>query len=297
MNMHNAGWRDSKSHLASRQAIPEFRADCLLRIAANAFLIGTVLAVALYGQSAQPAPNPPDEVTLGIIVVSSEDEANRVLDRLHRGEDFGALARKLSIDTTTDQGGLMGRVSRRNLRPEMRNALQNLHLGDVSSVVRVPLGFAILKLIEDRAAPIIRDPSLTQATDATGSVKYAFGVSGQSEANVLSQKESRQPGWNPDPHFMCDLHRESVSSAVRGLRELLASAPQAGSAATNPDVMNAHFTLAQIDAYQGDMAESVHEFEKASELAKSLSPDFVLQLHEALGIAYLHKSEMENDIY
>src|SRR5262249_16138293 len=61
--------------------------------------------------------------------------------------------------------------------------------------------------------------------------------------------------------------------------------------------MNAHFTLAQVDAYQGDMQGSVEEFERAYDLAKSIAPDYVLPLHEALGISYLHKSEMENEVY
>jgi len=230
-------------------------------------------------------------------VVSSRDQAQQVLDRLHHGEDFGSLAKKLSIDTTAEQSGFMGQVFRSNLRHELRDAVRNLHPGEVSSVVPVPLGFAVLKVFENQEITGMGVPVVTQGSNATCSVKFAFAVSGQNESNLLLQRMAREPDWNAEPHLVCDLHRESVSSAVQRLQDILASSCNGGGAPANSDMMNAHFTLAQVDAYQGDMEGSIREFEQASELAKSMAPDFVTQLHEALGIAYLHKSEMENGDY
>jgi tetratricopeptide (TPR) repeat protein len=255
-----------------------------------------ILAIQLPVEAQQSPLDANDQVTLAIIVVSSQDKARQVLDQLQPGADFGALAKKLSIDSTADQGGFMGQVSRANLRPELRDAVRNLHPGQLSSIVRVPLGFAIVKVLENQVITGMGVPVLTQGSSAAGSVKYTFGVSGQSESNLLLLKMARDPDWNPEPHMLCDLHRESVSTATETLKDLLTKEQSSGAPA-NSDTMNAHFTLAQVDAYQGDMQGSVEEFERAYNLAKSIAPDFVLPLHEALGISYLHKSEMDNEVY
>ena len=50
------------------------------------------------------------------------------------------------------KGGLLGRVSPSTLRPELRNALQGLGVGQISPVVRIATGFAILKVVADADA-------------------------------------------------------------------------------------------------------------------------------------------------
>ena len=242
-------------------------------------------------QSSRSRSNESDQVSLEIIVVSTENQAEQVLNHLRLGEDFATLARKFSIDTTAEQGGLMLSVSRSGLRPELRDAIQKLHPGELSSIIRVPLGFAIVEVLN--ASPKQDAAAITQALNATGSVKWVFTVSGQSESNLLPQEMAREPDWNPDPQLMCDLHRESSSSAADALRDLLSKADQSDWR----QLLNLHFTLAQVDAYQGEMKGTVEEFEQAYNLAKSHAPDFVLQMDEALGISYLHKSEMDNNVY
>src|SRR5262249_33761881 len=58
-----------------------------------------------------------------------------------------------------------------------------------------------------------------------------------------------------------------------------------------------HFALAQLLAYQGKMAPAIQQWQKAYELARTNAPQMVPELEEVLGTAYLHKSEMENDVY
>src|ERR1700674_393553 len=92
---------------------------------------------------------PAGEITLRIIVVSSAEEAERILERLKQGQDFAVLARLKSIDSTADEGGLMGKIAPSLLRPELRDALQGIGPGQISPVVRVPLGYAILKVTQE----------------------------------------------------------------------------------------------------------------------------------------------------
>src|ERR1017187_5177058 len=59
---------------------------------------------------------------LRVIVGSSEAEAQQILDRLKKGEDFGILAKDKSIDPNAEDYGYLGRVDVATLRPELREA-------------------------------------------------------------------------------------------------------------------------------------------------------------------------------
>jgi hypothetical protein len=63
------------------------------------------------------------------------------------------------------------------------------------------------------------------------------------------------------------------------------------------DRVEARFVKAQLHAYVGEMPQAIAQWEAAYQYAKSNFPPIVPILDEALGIAYLHQSEMENDIY
>src|SRR5690349_21772638 len=89
---------------------------------------------------------PPSEATLRIIVVESADEAGLVTARLARGEDFADLAAALSIDPSARAGGLLGRVTLAQLRAEIQDAVRQAGPGRISPVVRIPTGFAIVKV-------------------------------------------------------------------------------------------------------------------------------------------------------
>ena len=85
-------------------------------------------------------------------VVELQAKAQNALDRIKRGEDFGAVAKEVSQSAERDKGGLMG------LRPADRyptlfvEAIQALAVGEVSTLVRSGAGFHILKLVNKRNA-------------------------------------------------------------------------------------------------------------------------------------------------
>ncbi len=56
-------------------------------------------------------------------------------------------------------------------------------------------------------------------------------------------------------------------------------------------------TRGQLHAYQGEMAQAVAEWEIAYRIASSDVPRAMPLLEEVLGVGYLHKSEMDNDVY
>ena len=117
---------------------------------ALALMATAVAGLPLFSQPSQSVQSTPSgEVTLRVIVVNSAEEAQRIVARLNGGENFVALAKAESIDPTADAGGLLGKVTLSTLPPLLRNALQGVNPGQLSPVVQIPTGFAILKVVED----------------------------------------------------------------------------------------------------------------------------------------------------
>src|SRR5215212_8808371 len=87
----------------------------------------------------------PTVVTFRIIVVESRDTAERVLDQLRGGENFVALAFRVSVDPSATNGGLVGPLPLSDVRLQIRTALERMHAGELSGIVQLPTGFGILK--------------------------------------------------------------------------------------------------------------------------------------------------------
>jgi tetratricopeptide (TPR) repeat protein len=248
------------------------------------------------GQSASNASS--EQVTLQIIVVGSAEEAQHILDRVRKGESFSALAKEKSIDSTAEAGGLMGSVALSMLRPELRDALRGVGPGAISTVVRTTLGYAILKLVERGGNRGNTNSGGSSATAATGSVKYVFNVGGLGEAELGLTRAPKTANWSQDLHQICATRKQSLAAEKESLESFLSPANQKARASYAPiDLLNAHFSLGELHSYEGDMDQAVEQYEEAYQIAVSDAPEAVPQMNEALGIAYLHKSEMENDVY
>jgi tetratricopeptide (TPR) repeat protein len=250
--------------------------------------------------SARPAQvTPSDEVTLRVIVVDSAEQAQRIVARLNGGEDFIALARAESIDPTAGAGGFLGRVTRSTLPPVLRDALVGVAPGQLSPVVQIPIGFAILKVVED-TDPANRSMNATDAADSPtlatrASVKYVIDVSGLIEAEAALQAFPKPANWDQNPRAICDARRQSLASSQRTLEDFLSPEKQALRASRPPfDIMQAHYALAQLHAYQGRMDRALDQYQRAYQTARAGVPDAARRMEEALGVAYLHKSGMEN---
>ncbi len=263
-------------------------------------VLAAVLSFPLCAQISPSAPSPSsDEVTLRIIVVGSPEEAQHLLDRLKKGEDFAGLAKAKSIDSTAIDGGLMKNIDISQLRPEMRDALQGLGPGKLSAVFRTPIGYGLLKVVSRTGSGGVSAPSGgTPATVATGSVKYTLDVAGLIEAEAALAKFPKADDWNQSPKNICEVRKQSLSAKVAQLEDFLSPTNKEARASHPPlDVLMAHYTLGQFHAYAGEMDQAIAEYQDAYQIAMSDVPSGMLQMDEALGIAYLHKSEMENDIY
>jgi tetratricopeptide (TPR) repeat protein len=258
------------------------------------FLILLLSTVFLLGQASAPA-----NVGLRIIVVGSEDDARQILERLKNGEDFAELAKQRSTDSTADDGGYMGRVDQATLRPELREALTGLEPGQFTGIVKLSAGFAIVKVLLPSESPDIKNASRARnlPAAATGIIRYAPNVGGKNEADLAFRSLPKPEGWNQDLRGLCEIRRKSLSTMIDRLEknELLDAKEQASGSAL--DRIEAHYGLANLFAYQGAMDKAVAQWESAYKIAATQLTGAMPELEEVLGIAYLHKSEMENDVY
>src|SRR6476620_4180751 len=118
----------------------------LWRVALGAAIV--VAAAIAFGAGPFASQNPQASVvTLRMIVVSTADEAARIVEQLGQGADFAALAAEQSIEPTARDGGFLGTVDPATLRPELRDALRGVVMGGLTPVVRIPTGFVVLKVV------------------------------------------------------------------------------------------------------------------------------------------------------
>jgi tetratricopeptide (TPR) repeat protein len=268
----------------------------LLKLVAS---LGLMVASAL--AAGQSVSNPSsEEITLQIIVVGSSEEAQHILDRVRKGESFLTLAKEKSMDSTAEDGGRMGTVALSMLRPELRDALQGVGPGQLSGVVRTPLGFAILKVVERGTPGVLSkdNPGGTAATSAAGSIKYTINVGGLGEAELGLLDADKPEDWSQDPRKICQTRKQSLAKEKEALERFLSPANQEVLKTKRPlDLMNAHFSLGELNSYEGNMDRAIEQYQQAYQISLEKLPSATLQGNEALGVAYLHRSEMENDVY
>jgi parvulin-like peptidyl-prolyl isomerase len=85
------------------------------------------------------------------ILAKTEAEANNILARLKKGEDFAALAKKSSIDTgTAKNGGDLGYFSAGQMSPEIEQAAIKLKPGEVGGPIKTKFGYDIIKVVDKK---------------------------------------------------------------------------------------------------------------------------------------------------
>jgi hypothetical protein len=246
-----------------------------------------------------PAPTE-RQVTFRLIVVSTESAARSVLDRLQRGAAAETIAAAESIDPSAARGGLVGPVVLAELRAELRDALTPLTPGQLTGVLRLPIGFGVAQLEEPTAGRRRLRSSEIAGIGAVGAVQPTVSVDGFAEANTILQEAPKaRDDWNMRPQDICDARRRSLTEMVASMTELTASMKAAdASPVPDPvDVIQADVILGQLHAYDGRLGETIARFEQALPRAEKDFPESLAQLEEMIGIAHLHKAEMDNGLF
>ncbi|HWQ14250.1 MAG TPA: peptidylprolyl isomerase [Roseiflexaceae bacterium] len=104
--------------------------------------------------------------TVAHILVGTEEEALKVIERLDAGEDFAALAKELSQDPGSAQnGGVYENIPQGQFVPEFEQAMfVDLQPGETTKTpVQTQFGFHVIKLISRGEQPAL-DPAQAQQT-------------------------------------------------------------------------------------------------------------------------------------
>ena len=256
-----------------------------------------LLLIALFVAAALPRAGQSDEVALRIIVVGSKEEAQQIVERLRQGENFVALATQVSLDPSADRGGLLGRVALSSLRPALRNAVENLAVGELSAVVQIPTGYAVLKVVADsEAGDSGRTSTVNRALAAAGSVRYATDVAGFTAAITLFDDFEKPDDWSQDLQTICQVRRQSLASGDETVARNVAEAAAGGTNLRPFDEVQLHYLQGQLHAYQGRMEQAIEAFTRAHRLAVAEVPEAVAPMELVLAVANLHQGGIENGV-
>ena len=91
---------------------------------------------------------PVERVRAKHILVSTKEEAEKVLKELKAGAKFEDLARKYSKDGSKEFGGDLGYFTYEEMVPEFSKAVFALKKGEVSQPVKTDYGWHIIKLVD-----------------------------------------------------------------------------------------------------------------------------------------------------
>jgi len=246
------------------------------------------------------AQGPPSDVTsFQIIVMSSADEAEQARRDVNGGADFTALAREKSIDPTARDGGHLVTTQHRRApaRASGRRAGIESRRGDICRTDSDR--FAILRIVpEAETKAVDNDPARTLAALASGATRDAIPVSGLSEADSVFQSAARGEGWNEDLRQMCQIRTDSTMGVLDRLETMLGPGGIASDTAraTPSEVFEARYALAQLHAYSGNLDKAVSWWRQAEKTVAEFAGARPM-MNETLGVALLHKSEMDNGIY
>jgi tetratricopeptide (TPR) repeat protein len=240
----------------------------------------------------------PPLLDLGIIVMPTQTGAEAVLKQLNAGADFSVVAKEKSTDATAVDGGYLGKMDPKGLRLELQEALNGRTVGQLTNVVHLPSGFAILKVLEH--APALEDlnPDRMKSLISTGVIQFGASVGGYAEALAAMRDYPKPEGWPRDMRQVCEIRTGAAQNAKLAVRDALNS--MLGTQTTMEQqvmLIQGESTLAQLYAFSGEMPESIDAWKAAIKLAETADPRYMPNLLESIGATYLHWSEMENGMY
>src|SRR4051812_31790607 len=100
----------------------------------------------------------------------SEADARQKLEQLRarvlKGEDFGAVAKTTSEDSSAAKGGDLGWVAPGDTVPEFERAMNGLKENEVSQPIRTPFGWHLVQVLERKSDELSDDRKKSAARQA-----------------------------------------------------------------------------------------------------------------------------------
>jgi len=140
-------------HLVPPASAPRQAIDALLRQAAGP-PPGAAEIAEYYRRHRQEFARP-ERVRLRQILTEDRQTAERAERAIRGGEDFSAVARRLSRDAAAAGGGYQGELARSDLPPAFVDVIFGLRPGEISRVVPAGYGFHIFQVVERLHAAVV----------------------------------------------------------------------------------------------------------------------------------------------
>jgi len=99
---------------------------------------------------------PVSQIRMSLILVKTEEEAKKILERLNKGEDFAKVAKKSSVDlNSAKNGGDLGYLSRGQMTSELEAVAVRLKTGEVSEPIKTQSGYQIIKVTDKKTGKVV----------------------------------------------------------------------------------------------------------------------------------------------
>lgn len=120
-----------------------------------------LIGEALFEKVSASVPSMAEQVHARHILLATQQEAEQILARLKKGEDFAALARQYSQDPNgKESGGDLGWFPRGVMAPEFEQAAFSLGKNQLSGVVQTQFGFHLIQVLDKVASKEVPQDTL-----------------------------------------------------------------------------------------------------------------------------------------
>ncbi|HJX34924.1 MAG TPA: peptidyl-prolyl cis-trans isomerase [Desulfatiglandales bacterium] len=140
----------------------------------------------------------PQMVQLRQIVTSSREDAEKILDRIAKGEEMEKLAKEYSITSDVKDGGLLGWIPKGRLEEDMEAIIFSLPINTVSPILKSPYGYHIFEVLS------VRDEGLKTLPEAKADIESVL---------TLQKRELFYGKWieGLKDHFPVNINEEVYS--------------------------------------------------------------------------------------
>jgi peptidyl-prolyl cis-trans isomerase D len=111
-------------------------------------------------------PHEAEQVWVRHILVADQTTADEVYALLKAGEDFATLAATYSTDSSKDNGGDIGWISKGATVPEFETAAFSMDVGEISEPVQSQYGYHIIQVLGHEMRPLSADEYSKAVDDA-----------------------------------------------------------------------------------------------------------------------------------